>query len=237
MQRSSSSVWLDLILNVFLPVTLLKKLGTWAPALTPLQVLIVALVPPVLMGLWSLWQERRFNAFSALGVLNVGLTGGFAVAGLGGPWFIVKESALPFLLGVGCWWTSLGEKPFLARILLQPGALPEERIRARLLETGKLTDFEGDLRRGTQYFSGTFFFSAVLNAVVAWWVFTPLAAELSEADRAQALNDQIAQMTWLGFVVIALPSMILSVGCLFWLFRRLSRHTGWPLEELLNGQG
>ncbi|NJL25002.1 MAG: hypothetical protein HC902_07395 [Calothrix sp. SM1_5_4] len=78
-----------------------------------------------------------------------------------------------------------------------------------------------------------FFISSALNFILAWDIFRDIDATLDPAAKDQILNEQIAQMTWMGFVVIALPLMVFS-GTLVYLFLKgVSRMTETPIHSLI----
>ena len=74
--------------------------------------------------------------------------------------------------------------------------------------------------------------SAALNFGLAMYIFTPLAESLTAPERTQMLNDQLAKMTGLGFVVIALPSSICMGLILYYLLKNLRSLTGLKDEEI-----
>jgi hypothetical protein len=223
----------NLLINVVIPVVLLKHLGQWLPGLSPLYVLLLSVAPPLSYGVWDLIRAQSFNVYSALGVLNVGLTGGFAVFQLPAQWFIVKEAALPTVLAIACWISSSSSKPLLSLILFASQMLPSDVIDKRLQERGNTKKWASALKVGTRLFGLSFVLSAVLNGVIAYWIFEKIDDTLPEPQKAEILNQQIAQMTWLGFAFIAVPCLIVSAGSLYWVLRRLSELTGWSVQSLL----
>lgn len=232
---NSSAALMDLLFNVILPSVLLDKLGKWLPGVSPLVVLMIAIAPPLIMGLRQLITAHSVNVYSLLGIANVLLTGGFALFRLSGFWFIVKEASLPFVLGMACWISSYSKKPLMGVLLANAQLVDANHLGARLAERGNATAWASVLRHGTQAFAASFFLSAGLNAWLALRTFADIDKSLSADLQAQQLNEQIAQMTWQGFIVIALPCLIVSSASIYWVLRRLSYLTGWPLEALFAG--
>ena len=60
---------------------------------------------------------------------------------------------------------------------------------------------------------------------------------LSEKEKAEILNTQIADMTWMGYVVIALPLMVITTSLFYYCLRSLARITGLSLNELMKVEG
>ena len=59
-------------------------------------------------------------------------------------------------------------------------------------------------KKATIWFSLSFFVSAILNFALALFIFK---------ESAEDMNKKIADMTWLGFVVIGLPLTLFSAFC------------------------
>jgi len=86
--------------------------------------------------------------------------------------------------------------------------------------------FELRLRTGTLLLAGTFFFSAVMNYVLARWIVTSPAG-------TEAFNEELGRLTLLSYPVIAVPSMVMMLALLFWLARGAKALTGLALADML----
>ena len=60
--------------------------------------------------------------------------------------------------------------------------------------------------------AGTFLFSSVMNYLLARWVVTSPAG-------TEAFNNELGRMTLLSYPVIAIPSMLMMMGVMFYLAR------------------
>jgi uncharacterized protein YqhQ len=108
-------------------------------------------------------------------------------------------------------------------------------INEKLTENNRHEEFKQHLKVLTMWLAGSFFFSAVLNYGLAVNIFTDIPSTLSELERNTILNEQIAKMTWLSFLVIALPSLILTIGILWKLMKGVKEFTGLTFEEFFQG--
>lgn len=223
--------FVNLLANVVLPVFILNKFSSSHP----LAALAVALSLPLAYGLWSFYQSKKINFISLLGLLNTLFTGGFALLKLEGMWFAVKEAGFPFLIGCFVLFSAFGETPFLQMLMFDTGLLNAEDINTRIRDQGASNAFKSLLKKTTFLFSLTFFFSALLNFLLAYHIFQKIPVELTEAQHADMLNQQIASMTWQGYVVIFLPSILLFFALMFFFFRSLSKLTGLPFDKLVKG--
>lgn len=220
--------WLNIIFNIALPVFILNK---GSKPLGAELALAIALLFPLLYGAYDFFKQRKMNWIALLGLINVALTGGFALSGLTGIWFAIKEAAFPGLIGVFVFASSWTGNPFVKKLFMNPQVMNLELIEARLVETGR-ERFNELLKRSTLLFSGSFFVSAALNFGLAYAIFTELPSSLPEAEKSHLLNEQIAQMTQWSFVVIMIPSMIILGAILWYLIQGLEKATGLPKDQI-----
>lgn len=229
-KKSKENPLISIVANVVLPVFLLNKLSSQ----NPLIALLVALAFPLGYGIFSFIRDKRVNFISVLGLLNTLFTGGFALLKLEGIWFAVKEAAFPLLIGIFVFFSSFGRSPFLKFILFDSGALKTEHL-FKVVEDMQLKDpFVRLVKTFTIYFSFSFFLSAILNFVLAIRIFKPISSELSEAVQNETLNQQIADMTWQGYIVIFIPSIVVLFITFFLFFKKLNKLTGLTFETLMN---
>ncbi len=232
-QQSPNKVWLNLILDIALPVIILNKLSPYLGESGPVYALLLAISLPLGHGLFDFYKERKINWISLLGLMNVLLTGGFALLKLEGFWFAVKEASFPALIGVFVFFSSFSRKPLFSFFLNQPGIFSMDLIQNRLQEHNRQQDFNDLIKRCTLLFSGTFFISALLNFFLALSIFKEIPSTLQESEKANMLNGQIADMTWMGYVVIALPLMVITTSLFYYCLRSLARLTNLSLNELM----
>ncbi|PWU22016.1 MAG: hypothetical protein C5B49_01695 [Bdellovibrio sp.] len=228
-RHAENPLW-NLLFNIVVPVFVLHKGTKWVG---PAPALALALFFPLSFGTLDLWRKKKVNFFSLLGLLNVSVTGGLALSGLGGIWFCFKEAAFPLFIGffvAGSAWT---DRPFIQTLIVNPQTMHWDMVDAKLKETGKEAEFMRLLQRATWLLSGSFLFSAITNFILARGIFLPLDDNLGQVEKAAVLNDQIAHMTSMAFAVTFLPSLVILAGILYYLLRGMSQATGMKLEEIL----
>ena len=228
--QTKENPFVNILVNIILPVMILNKGGKYLDAR---WTLCLALALPLAYGVWDYVRNHHKNYVSLLGVANILLTGGLAFMSLRGIWFAIKEASLPFILGalvLGSAWT---KNPAARMMFCNPQIMDMDLILSKLKEFAREADFEALLKRTTLWLSLSFFVSALLNFVLAWHVFADIDPGLSAADQDLALNDQIARMTWMGYVVIALPLMVFSGVLIYVFMKRVSQLTATPMNTLL----
>lgn len=222
------SLLLNLGLNIIAPSLVLAKLSG-PNALGTTWGIVVALAFPISYGVWDFFRRRKFNLFSGIGVVSVFLTGGISLLALPPHYLALKEAAIPGLLGVGIVLSLKTRWPLVRSLLLNDAVLDTARIHTELATRGEVASFERALARASWIVASSFFLSSVLNYALATAVVTATAGSLE-------YNEQLGRLTALSYPVIALPAMLVMMGALLYLFRRITRLTGLTFEDLLRTQ-
>lgn len=225
--------FINLIANIILPVVILNKTALFPGEHKALWALGAALIFPLSYGLWDLIKNSKTNYFSILGLVNTLVTGVFAIFEFEGFWFAVKEAAMPAVLGIGVYLTSIKNAPFFKKFIAMSGLLKMTAIDDKAKELGTEDGVHQSFISANNLFAVSFFLSAFLNFVLAMYIFVPISAEASKIEKATALNGQISQMTWMGMAAIGLPMMFFLAATLFKLFKDLQKHTGLEQDEML----
>lgn len=222
--------FLNLFINILLPVVVLNKGSQY---FDPKVTLMIALSFPLIYGIQDYIRRGHKNYVSLIGLLNIALTGGLALMSLEGIWFAVKEASLPALLGLMVFFSTWSKNPAARLVFCNPQVLNMELIDQRLREFGREEQFRALLKRTTLWFSLSFLISAILNFGLAFRIFSAIDPTLETAAREEMLNQQIAQMTWAGFAVIAAPLMIFSGVLVYFFIKRISEMTETQIQTLL----
>jgi hypothetical protein len=201
---SQENPFLNLFVNIFLPVIVLNKGGKY---LDPRWTLVLALSFPLVYAIQDYVRHGNKNYVSMLGIVNTMLTGGLALMHLEGIWFSLKEALLPLVLA--SYWS---KNPAAKMMFCNPQILNMEFVEIKLHQQNKTTEFTQLLRSTTLWFALSFLISAVLNFVIAQQIFVPIDPALEQTAKDNLLNEQIAKMTWMGFVAIAFPLMFYSLS-------------------------
>lgn len=216
---------IDLLLSIVIPSVILMKFSG-AEDLGAANALIVALAFPIGLGLYELLRYRAANYFAVLGLVSVLLTGGIGLLQLDTQWLAVKEAAIPAVLGIAVLVSAWLGYPLIKIVLYNPKILDTGRIDQILRERGHEAVFEARLRLATYWFGGTFFFSAVMNFLLATWIVTSPAG-------SAAFNEELGRLTLISYPMIALPSMLMMMAIFYSLWRSIRGLTGLTFEQVL----
>ena len=228
--ESKENPLLNLVINILLPVMILNKGAKYMDARWTLA---FALSLPLIYGVQDYIRRRHKNYVSLLGIVNICLTGSLALMSLQGMWFCLKEATLPTVLGILVIASAWTKNPAARMMFCNPQVMNMPLIEEKLAELLRIVDFEALLKRTTLWLSISFFISGVMNFTLAYHIFVDIDPNLTASARDQVLNAQIAQMTWMGFAVIALPLMFFSGTLIYVFLRKLSALTELPINSLI----
>lgn len=231
MQKQEQNNFTHILFNILIPVLILNKGHKYG--LNAQVSLILALSFPLFFTLKSLLKNKKFDFVSLLGLLNVLVSGVFTLLTLEGIWFAVKEAAFPFLIGCFVFGSSFTATPFFETLFLNPSTFNVEKIENSLETTEKKDLFAKLMAHLTQLLSISFLLSAILNFVLAIYIFTPIAETTAETQKQEILNEQLSQMTLYSLGVILIPSMLFLAALIYYAFKRINKITGLNTEDLL----
>ncbi len=214
----------DLLVSIVIPSVVLMKFSG-DEYLGATSALILALAFPVCWGSFEFFRYNKFNFFALLGLVSVGVTGGIGLLQLDQQWIAVKEAAIPGLIGVAVLGSAWTRYPLIKTLLYNPNALDVGRIQRKLEETSNRALFEARLLKATYLLSGTFFFSSLMNYILAVWIVT-------SPTGSAAFNEELGRLTLLSYPVIVIPSTLMLMAILYYIWRIIHAMTGLSFEEI-----
>ncbi|WP_306523426.1 VC0807 family protein [Rheinheimera sp.] len=224
-EKKSQGLLPNLLFNIAIPVIILSKFSTEA-YLGPVWGLVVALMFPIAYGLWELKKSGKVNFFSVVGLISVLLTGGMSLLQLDPKYIAIKEAAVPGIIGLLVWFSQHSKFHLIKTMLENAQLLNMEKLQAALAKKDNAALFEQKMNFTNQLLAGSFFLSSVLNYLLAKWI-------LVSPPGTTAYNEELGRMTALSYPVIALPSMVLMMAALWYLFSQIGKLTGEDIETFL----
>lgn len=215
----------NLAFNIVIPVLILSKLSG-ENNLGPSLAIVVALAFPIIYGLWDLRQSGKINPFSVLGVVSVFLTGGISLLQLDPQYIAIKEAAIPAAIGIAVLITQKTRFPLVKTLILNAQLVKVEALYEALAKQGKTALFERRLAQASLIVAGSFFVSSVLNYVLAKII-------LVSQPGTTEFSEELGRMTALSYPVIAIPSMIILLLAIWFVFSQIKKLTGEGLENFL----
>jgi hypothetical protein len=141
-------------------------------------------------------------------------------------WLAIKEAAVPGVIGLAVLISTYTRYPLIRSLLYNPKIMQVDRIHEALEKKGLVETFDKRLLKATYFLASTFFFSSVMNYIMAKWIVT-------SPTGSEAFNEELGRLTLVSYPMIAIPSMIMMFGVLYYLWRTIHGLTGLGLEELM----
>lgn len=216
---------LSLGINIAVPAVVLMKFSGEA-ALGPVWGLVVALVFPLGYGVVDFARRHEWNIVSILGFVSVLLTGGIGLMQLDPKWIAVKEAAVPAVIGIAVVLSLRTRFPIVRTFLYNDKIIRIREVDEALERRGNRRAFDQTLVHASWMLAASFFVSSVLNFVLAKWI-------VKSQPGTTAFNEELGRMTALSYPVIVIPSMLIMIATLWYLFYRIRRLTDLDLEQIL----
>lgn len=222
--EKKENMLVNILFNIVIPTVILSKFSE-ETALGVKGAIIVALAFPIAYGVKDFFRAKKINFFSALGVVSVMLTGGISLMELDAQYIAIKEAAIPALFGIATLISLKTRYPLVKTFLYNEKIMQTDKVAEHLKENGNTKAFDLTLKNASYMVAGSFLMSAILNYVLAQWL-------LTSPPGTPEFNAELGKMTAYSYVVIAVPSILVLMGALFYLFKQITKLTGLKFDEL-----
>ena len=217
-QTNQENVFLSLLLNIILPAIILSKF-TSEHYLGPVNGFVAAIFFPFSYGLYEFFINHKKSFISILGFVSVLLTGGIGLLRFPPEWVAIKEASIPFIIGLAVLISLKTPYPIVHKMIYNDQLLDLNKIEGILEEKCAKKQMNSILTNSSILLSCSFFLSSLLNYLLAKILVKSMPGTV-------AFNEELGKMTALSYPVIALPSMFILMGILYYLFSRIQKLTG-----------
>ncbi len=213
----------NLLLTIVIPALILMKGPKWATnffdiEVSALHILLIALAFPFIFGLYDLVIKKEKNFIAVLGFISILLSGIVGVMKLSTDLIAIKEAAIPFIIGCVIYFSNFTSYPIAPKFLYHDDIFDKQTININLDSTKKQT-LKGNIKKASFFLFLSFMLSAFLNYVLAkYFVKSPTGTE--------AFNDELGQMTLYSYPIIVIPSMLIMIGIIWYIYSRIKKLTG-----------
>ena len=235
----------SVLFNILIPVLILKNGNKWLGESLGLfeffhewedhlnyssMVFAIALIFPIAYFIYDFIKRKNINVISILGFINILLTGGIGVfgssLGLSKNWFILKEGLLPLVIGFLLFLMSIFKKESFYNIFLNELMFQKDKIKNAIHDNLK-SEFDKVLKVTGYYFISGFFISSIIQFFLASVIVVSNPGDLS-------FNEEVSTMTWVSYIAVLLPTMIILGKGFMGLISGIEKLTGMKKEEFLN---
>lgn len=225
-QPQNSNFFGNMAFNIVIPVVIMSYASA-EDYLGPAWSIVAALSFPIGYGLWDLKDSGKVNMFSVLGIISVVLTGGISLLKLPAEYIAIKEAAIPALIGLAVLITQFTEKPLVKLLILNDQIINWPHLNEVLDHQGKRRQFDKKVAISSYIVASSFFLSSALNYILAKVI-------LVSEPGTTAYTEELGRMTALSYPVIVIPSMVLLIAALWYLFAQIRKITGEDLDNFIN---
>lgn len=227
---------LSIVFNIVIPVLMLKNGEEWLTDYTQYFKLddqaltfLVALLFPLSYFIYDFINRKNINFISILGFVNVLLTGGIGIFGskygLSRNWFILKEGLMPLTIGLFLFFLSKIRKSSFQKIILNEALFNVEKI-----NESQTDNFNQSMERlittAGYYFIGGFFISSFIQFILATIIVTSNPGD-------PGFNEQVSTMTWVSYIAVLGPTMIVVGKGYYDLMSGIEKLTGLAKEDFI----
>ena len=244
-QYKTEKPWKSILFNIFIPVLILNKGNKWLDKYIgdtenihkwidhldyPSLVFAIALIFPLAYFIYDFITRKNINVISILGFINILLTGGIGVfgskLGLTKNWFILKEGLLPLVIGFSLFLMSIFKKESFYNIFLNELMFKKDKI-INSIDDNLKSEFDRVLKVTGYYFISGFVISSMIQFFLASMIVVSNPGETS-------FNEEVSTMTWVSYIAVLLPTMIILGKGFMDLITGIEKLTGMKKEEFLN---
>ena len=235
----------SVLFNIFIPVLILKNGNKWLDKYFgdtknihkwmdyldyPSLVFAIALIFPLAYFIYDFINRKNINLISILGFINILLTGGIGVfgskLGLTKNWFILKEGLLPLVIGLSLFLMSIFKKESFYNIFLNELMFKKDKI-INSIDDNLKSEFDKVLKVTGYYFISGFVVSSIIQFFLASIIVVSNPGDTS-------FNEEVSTMTWVSYIAVLLPTMIILGKGFMGLITGIEKLTGMKKEEFLN---
>ena len=190
---------------------------------------LIALIFPIAYFIYDLLKRKNVNVISILGFINVLLTGGIGIFGerfgLSKNWFIIKEGALPSLIGLALITLRKIRKESFNNILLNDMLFDNYKISSSI-NYERQNEFERIVYKAGSHFIMGLFISSFVQFVLASIIVTANPGE-------PLFSEQVATMTWVSFLAVFVITLSIVGKGYLGLISGIEKITGLKKEDFL----
>jgi hypothetical protein len=213
-----------ILFNIIIPLIILTRLSK-DEYLGPVWGLVIALAFPLIYGLYEFIFQKQKSVISIIGFIGILFSGIIGLMKFPPHWIAVKEAAIPLTIGLIVLFSTNKSWQLLSKFIYNRDILDIDKIEDRLTSNGLQAQLDRILSRANLFLSFSFFFSALLNYILAKII-------VQSMPGTTQFNEEIGRMTLLSFPVIVFPSIIIMIFIFKYIMSSLKELTQLSSNEI-----
>jgi len=221
--RPPLSLTIQLVVGFIIPTIVLMTLSSES-RLGPFVAMILALLPPVLLEVYSFFTGRKASILSLFAIIGILLIGVISLFGLSEEWLGVRRAGIYIVAALFIVFVLLFKRNWIDKGLGKLLDMPTVRKAAKKNHT------EAQLARHITRVGYTF---AVFLAVIGIWSYLLTIIIITAPTGSSEFNAEYAQLRLVGIPFVSGPLLIGMTALLVYLVSGLAKFTGIDIETLL----
>lgn len=221
--RPPISFTAQLIIGFVIPTIVLMTLSDES-RLGPLAAMGVALLPPILLEIYSLFTGRKASFLSLLAIIGILLIGAISLFGLSEEWLGVRRAGFYLIAAILVAAVLLFKRSWIDKGLEK--ILDMKAVRKAAEEKGTEQEISDHITK-VGYILVTFL------VIIAIWSYVLTLIVITSPTGSSEFNAEYAQLRLIGIPFVSGPLLLGLAGLLVYLATGFEKLTGIDIEELL----
>lgn len=221
--RPPLSIFTQIIVGFVIPTIILMVLSDES-RLGPMVAMGLALLPPVLLEIYSFFTGRKASLLSLVAIIGILLIGAISLFGLSEEWLGVRRAGIFIIAALGIAAVLLFKPNWIDKGLGKIIDMPSVRKAAQSKGT------EAEIHR---HILKVGYFLVALLVVIAIWSYVLTVIVITAPTGSSEFNSQYALLRLLGILFVSLPLVIGTTILLVYLATGFEKLTGIDIETLL----
>lgn len=221
--RPPISFTVQLIIGFIIPTIVLMTLSDESK-LGPLVAMGLALLPPVLLEIYSFFTGRKASLLSLVAIIGILLIGVISLFGLSEEWLGIRRAGIYIIGTIIIAAILLFKRGWIDKGLGKLIDMPTVRKAAHKNNT------EAEI---SKHISKVGYFFVALLVIIAIWSYVLTLIVITAPTGSSEFNSQYGQLRLLSVPFVSVPLLLGSVILLVYLASGFEKYTGIDVETLL----
>lgn len=221
--RPSISFTIQLAVGFIIPTIILMTLSDES-RLGPLVSMVLALLPPILLEIYSFFTGRKASFISLLAIIGILLIGAISLFGLSEEWLGVRRAGFYVISAILIGAILLFKRDWIDKGLGKLIDMPAVRKAAK--QKGTETEI-------SKHISKVGYLLVTFLIVIAIWSYVLTIIVINAPTGSSDFNTEYAQLRLIGIPFVSGPLLIGMAVLLVYLATGFEKLTGIEIEELL----
>lgn len=222
-RRKPISLLIQIVIGFIIPTIVLMALSDES-RLGPIVAMTVALIPPVLLELYSFFTGRKASIISVFAIIGILLIGVISFFGLSEEWLGVRRAGIYAIAALGIAAILTFKRDWIDKGLGKLIDMPKVRQAAKEKHSEKEV---------AKHITKVGYILVIFLTVIAAWSYILTLIVITSPTGSSGFNAEYAELRLLSLPYVSLPLLFGVTALLVYLVTGFEKYTGIDIEELL----